>query len=383
LAEKKDYYDVLGIAKESNDADIKKAYRKLAKQYHPDANPNNPEAEEKFKEVGEAYSVLSDSEKRSNYDRFGHSAFGAGSSGGGGGGYGFSGFDAYDIFGDIFGNSDIFGGFGGGHSRGPQRGSNVHVDIDIDFKDAFFGVTKDITVPIKDTCDTCKGNGAKPGTYPESCKQCNGTGMERTAKQTILGVMQTSRPCRACGGKGKIIRDKCTTCRGVGKISKKKTFSVNIPKGIDTGQSIRLQGKGEAGEKSAPAGDVLITVNVKPHEVFKREGNDLYAEIPISFTAAALGGDISIPTMEKPETQQIKAGTQTGTVIRLSQKGMPSVRNSRVCGDIYAVLTVVVPTKLTDKQKSLLKDFAEESGNVTNLGDGSKSFWDKLKKPFK
>ena len=355
------------MSKGASDDEIKKSYRKMAKLYHPDANPDNAEAEAKFKEASEAYEVLSDPKKKSQYDQFGHSAFGGGATGGGGYTYSGQGFDMGDIFESFFGEggfSDIFGGRGGSRRRGPQRGADVRASLTISFEESFFGVTKSVTVPVSETCDTCQGSGAKPGTYAETCKHCSGSGQERYQQQSIFGTMTSVRTCHVCRGDGKVIRDPCTKCSGRGKVRRSKTFEVNIPKGIDNDQSIRLAGKGEAGDKGADNGDLLVAISITPHEHFRRRDMNIYLDIPISFTKLALGAEIDIPTMGGIEKQTIKAGTQTGTTVTLKGKGFPSLRNARVSGDLYATLNVVIPTKLSENQKEHLRAFAGESGEV-------------------
>ncbi len=378
MAEKRDYYETLGLNKGASDDELKKAYRKMAKKYHPDANPNNKEAEAKFKEVSEAYAILSDPQKRAAYDQMGHSAF---EQGGAGGFYGAQGFDMGDIFESFFGDGlgDIFGS--GRRRNGAQRGADLQTNLHIKFEEAIFGTTKDIHITSNEKCDTCKGTGAKPGTVAESCKQCNGTGQERFLQQTIFGTMTSVRTCSLCKGSGKIIKETCTTCSGSGKVRKNKTLQVDIPKGIDNGQTIRLSGKGELGEKNGPNGDLLINIYIQPHRFFTRKGTNIYVEIPITFVQATLGADITIPTLTGEEKQVIKAGTQTGTTIILRGKGVPNIRNSRVIGDLIATLKVSVPTSLTDKQKELLRAFADEMGEDYN--DHKKGFFDKLKDTFK
>jgi len=367
MAEKKrDYYEILGVSKEAGTDEIKSAYRKLAKKYHPDANPNNPQAETKFKEVSEAYAVLSDNEKRSAYNQFGHSAFDG--TGGGGGGFssGFS-FDAGDIFEAFFGGgSDIFGG-GRGRRQGPRKGQSVSYNMQITFEESYFGGTKEITLPLIINCPTCGGSGAVPGTVAESCKKCGGTGQERVQQQTMFGYMQVDRPCSSCRGEGKIIKSPCLVCAGKGKVRKQETLKITIDRGTDNGRKIALAGKGDPGERGGPNGDLIIVFFVKPHEFFTRKGLDLYLDIPISFTQAALGGEITVPTMEKekPEKISIHAGTQPGAKAYLKGKGMPNTNNNRIVGDIIYTLHITVPTKLTEKQKQKLKDFADEMGEET------------------
>ena len=362
---KKDYYEVLGVSKGASDDEIKKSYRKMAKLYHPDANPDNAEAERKFKEVSEAYEVLSDPKKKAQYDQFGHSAFG----GGAGGGYTYSGqgFDMGDIFESFFGDgfSDIFGGRGQ-RRRGPARGADVRANIGITFEESFFGAVKSVTVPVSENCDTCGGSGAKPGTYAETCKHCGGSGQERYQQQSIFGTVTSVRTCNICRGEGKVVRDPCTKCSGRGKVRRSKTFEVNVPKGIENGQSIRLGGKGEPGDKGGEHGDLLVAVSITPHAHFRRRDMNIYLDIPISFTKLALGSEIDIPTMVGIEKQTVKPGTQTGTTITLKGKGFPSVRNPRVSGDLYATLNVQIPSKLSEAQKEHLRAFAAESGEVTD-----------------
>lgn len=375
MADKNDYYETLGVQKNATEEDLKKAYRKLAKQYHPDANPGDKTAEAKFKELSEAYSVLSDPQKRAAYDQYGHAAF-DGMAGGAGGFNG--GFDMGDIFESFFGNDfgDIFGG-GGRRRSGPRRGSDVHTNLQIKFEEAVFGTTKEIQLPMDETCSTCKGTGAKPGTVAENCRHCNGSGQERVQQQTMFGTMTSVRTCSICKGEGKIIKEPCTGCRGSGKVRMNKNLQVNVPKGIDNGQSIRISGKGEAGQKGGPSGDLLITIYIQPHKLFTREGNNIYLDVPITFVQAALGGEIAIPTLSGEEKYNVKPGTQTGTVVTLSGKGVPNVRNNRSVGDLVARLKVTVPTQLSDRQKQLLKDFADEMGE--EYKDNRKGFFDKLK----
>jgi len=364
---KRDYYEVLGISKGASDDDIKKAYRNMAKKYHPDANPDNAEAEAKFKEASEAYEVLSDSAKKAQYDQFGHSAFG----GPGGGGYTYSGqgFDMGDIFESFFGDgfSDIFGGGrGGARRRGPARGADVHANISITFEESFFGTNREVTVPVNEECDTCHGSGAKPGTSAETCKNCSGSGQERYQQQSIFGIVTSVRTCQVCRGEGKIIKTPCQKCAGRGKVRRQKTFEIPIPKGIDHGQSIRRSGKGEPGERGGEPGDLLVTVSVSPHAHFKRRDLNIHLNLPISFAKLALGAEIEIPTMNGVEKHTIKPGTQSGTIITLKGKGFPHVRNARVFGDLHATLSVQIPTKLSEGQKEHLRAFAADSGEVVD-----------------
>lgn len=382
MADKRDFYDVLGVPKGASDAEIKKAYRAMAKKYHPDANPNDKNAEKMFKEAGEAYEVLSDEKKRQQYDQFGHTAFEQ-SAGGGGGAYygGFNGdFDMNDIFGSVFG--DIFGGgMSGGRRSGPQKGSDVQAYATISLEECVSGAKRTIQASVVENCETCKGTGAKAGTFPETCKTCNGSGQERTVKQTLFGAVQSVKPCSACGGSGKHIKDKCATCSGKGKVRKKREFEVNIPAGIENGQSIRLSGKGDVGSKGGPNGDIFVTVSVSPHSVFKRNGMDLYSEITCSFAQAALGDEITIKTIDGDEKVAIKPGTQTGSVLTLKSKGIPHLRNPKVRGDQLTTIKIDVPRNLTEKQKDLLRQFAIESGE--KMADKPKGFFDKVKNSFK
>ncbi|WP_251206106.1 molecular chaperone DnaJ [Acetatifactor aquisgranensis] len=362
--QKRDYYEVLGVDKGADDAAIKKAYRVLAKKYHPDMNPGDAEAEKKFKEASEAYAVLSDPDKRRQYDQFGHAAFEGGM--GGGGGFDFSGADFGDIFGDIFG--DLFGGGGRSRSRsnGPMKGANLRTSVRITFEEAVFGCKKEIELNVKETCKTCNGSGAKPGTSPETCSKCGGKGQVVFTQQSLFGTVRNVQTCPDCQGSGKIIRDKCTDCRGTGYISMKKRYSVDIPAGIDNGQSTRMPGLGEPGINGGPRGDVLIEVIVGRHPIFQRQDFDIYSTVPVSYAVAALGGEILIDTVDGKVIYDVKAGTQTDTRIRLRGKGVPSWRNKDVRGDHYVTLVVQVPDKLKPEAKELLRQFDELTGNTLN-----------------
>jgi len=375
MADKRDYYETLGVSKQSGDDDIKKAYRKLAKQYHPDANPGDASAEAKFKEVSEAYGILSDNDKRRQYDQLGHAAFNQ--QGGYGGGMDIN--EIFSRFGDIFGG-DIFGG--GGRRAGPKRGADLQMRLNIKFEEAVFGTSRDVTLNTYEPCVPCKGTGAKAGTIAESCKKCNGTGSERVMQQTMLGYMTSVVACTACRGEGKIIKDPCPSCRGAGRVRANKTLNVVIPKGIDSGQQIRLQGKGEFGEKGGPAGDLYIVVQVAPHKLFNRDGNNLYLDIPITFVQAALGDEISIPMLDgKEERYTLKSGTQPGSVVHLRNKGVPSVRNNRNVGDLVLKFVVTVPTVMNERQKELLVSFSEAMGD--DYKNHKKRWFDKVKEYFK
>ncbi len=351
---KRDYYEVLGVSKNATEKELKSAYRKLAKKYHPDANQNNKEAEEKFKEVSEAYDVLNDEQLRRTYDQFGHSAFENGS----GGGYQYSGDFGEFGFGDIF-ESFFGGGFGGGRRRGPRRGSDLQTSMQITFEEAIFGVTKEIRLPLEEECKTCNGSGAKEGTAATTCSRCNGSGQERVQQQTMFGAMTSVKTCGGCSGTGKIIKDKCVSCNGKGKVKETKTLKVEVPKGISTGQSIKLRGKGEFGEQGGERGDLLVTIYVQPHKTYIRDGQTLHTELSISYVQAALGDEITVPTPYGDEKYTIKAGTQTGTRIVIKGKGVPSIRNSKNVGDLIATLKVEVPVSLSSTQREALENFAK------------------------
>ncbi len=361
--EKRDYYEVLGVSKDADADTLKKAYRVLAKKYHPDMNPGDAEAEKKFKEASEAYAVLSDPDKRRQYDQFGHAAFDG--TGGGAGGFDFSNMgDMSDIFGDLFG--DFFGG--GSRTRrnynGPQQGANLRAAVRITFAEAIAGCEKEITIDQKDECGTCHGTGAKPGTSPETCPKCGGSGQVVYTQQSLFGMVQNVQPCPDCQGTGKIIRDKCPDCRGTGYISHRQTISVSIPAGIDNGQSIRLRGKGDPGKNGGPRGDLLVEVSVTRDPELLRQDMDIYSSIDISFAQAALGGDVRVRTVDGDVIYTVKAGTQPGTRVRLRGKGVPSVRNKNQRGDHYVTLNVKVPTRLSEEAKEALRKFDEVSGNT-------------------
>ena len=362
MAEKRDYYEVLGIQKGASEDEIKKAYKKLARKYHPDMNPGDKEAEEKFKEVNEANEVLSDPEKKARYDQFGFAGvdpnYGAGAGGGAyGGGFDFG--DLGDIFGSFFG-----GGFGGGQRRNPnapQRGESIRASVSVSFTEAAFGCEKSVTLERSEQCPTCKGNGCAPGTTPEICPDCHGTGTVQTRRQTPMGVFASNGPCRKCGGTGRLIHQPCPDCRGAGAVRKRKTIKVNIPAGIDHGQTISLRGQGNAGRNGGPAGDLLITVMVQPHELFRRDGVDVFCEAPITFAQAVLGAELEIPTIDGKVKYSIPEGTQTGTVFRLKGKGIP-VLNGRGRGDQYVTVTIETPRNLNKEQKEALRRFSETLG---------------------
>ena len=380
---KRDYYEILGVSRDADDATLKKAYRALAKKYHPDMNPGDAEAEKKFKEASEAYAVLSDADKRRQYDQFGHAAFEQGGGGAGGfGGFDFNGADMGDIFGDIFG--DLFGG--GGRRRannGPMKGANLRARVNITFEEAVFGCDKELEIVLKDECTTCHGTGAKPGTQPTTCPKCNGEGQIVYTQQSMFGTVQNVQTCPDCHGTGKIIRDKCPDCHGTGYVSNRKTIEVTVPAGIDNGQSIRIRGKGEPGTNGGPRGDLLVEVIVERHPKFQRQYTTIYSTEPISFTQAALGGKIQIPTVDGPYEYTIKPGTQTDTRIRLKGKGVPMVRNKNVRGDHYVTLVVQVPEHLNGEQRAALQKFQEAMGEVPKKEEAHKEhkgFFGKHKK---
>ncbi len=363
----RDYYEVLGVSKTASDDEIKKAYRSLAKKYHPDMNPGDKEAEEKFKEVNQAYAVLSDAEKRARYDQFGPEAAegGAGYGGFGDFGGGFGGFDINDIFEGFFGGGGGFGGgFGGGRSarrNGPQRGDDIAQRITISFEEAAFGCKKDIRYTKIEHCGDCEGTGCAPGTTAKTCTKCGGTGQINVQQRTPLGVFQTAKTCDACGGKGQTIANPCKKCRGTGMTNVSKTLEFSIPKGIDDGQRITAKGMGNAGKNGGPAGDLYIVVSVKKHPIFTRDEFDIYCEIPITFPEAALGGEIKVPTLEGDTTYEIPEGTQTGTTFTLREKGIPYI-NGRGRGDLIFKVVVEVPKNMNETQKDALRKFAEACG---------------------
>ena len=364
--QKRDYYEVLGVSKDADDAALKKAYRVLAKKYHPDANPGDKQAEAAFKEINEAYSVLSDPKKRAQYDQFGHAAFDPRMGGGSGGGfYEGNAADFGDIFGDIFGGGDIFGSFfGGGRgaqraANAPMRGANVHATVRLSFEEAVFGCKKKITIDYKEECETCKGSGAKPGTSPETCPTCKGQGKIVKTSRTAFGTMQNVQVCPNCHGSGKIVKEKCTSCNGTGYKRVRKSFEVSIPAGIDNGLSVRMPQGGEPGVNGGERGDLLVECIVSPHPIFKRQESNIFSTVPISFATAALGGTIRIKTVDGEVEYTVKAGTQTDTRVRLAGKGVPSLRNPKVRGDHYVTLVVEVPTKLNEQQRAALKSFDE------------------------
>ena len=379
---KRDYYEVLGVDKGADAQTLKKAYRKLAMQYHPDRNPDNPEAEAKFKEINEAYEVLSDDTKRANYDQFGHDGpqgFGGAGGFGGFGGFGGGGVeDIFDMFGDMFG-----GGYGGSsrpRRRGPERGADIRQDITITFEEAAFGVKKSIKINRTEECSECNGSGAKSGTSKKTCPTCNGAGEVRTAQRTPFGNIMSTRVCSTCQGDGEVLESPCPKCNGQGKTRKVKTIEIDIPAGIDNDQMIKLSNQGDVGSKGGPRGDLYVAVRVMPHTLFTRDGFDIYFEMPITFAQAALGDEVEIPTLHGNVIYNIPEGTQTGTVFRLREKGIQKMRSNSK-GDQYVKVIVDTPKKLNDKQKQLLKEFARECGEEVH--EKKKSFGQKIEDMFK
>lgn len=379
MAEKRDYYEVLGVSRDATEEDLKRAYRKLAKQYHPDANPGDKEAEAKFKEASEAYAVLSDPEKRRQYDQFGHAAFDQT------GGANFSDFDFRDIFSEFFGG-DFFGDLFGTRSRrtntGPRQGASIRTGVRISFLEAVFGTEKELELNLKDECPSCHGTGAKQGSSPVTCQKCGGRGQVIYTQQTLFGISQNIQTCPDCRGTGKIIKEKCSQCYGSGYVTSKKRIQVVIPAGIDNGQSVRIRGKGEPGINGGPRGDLLVDIEVERHPVFQRRDFDIYSTVPISFVTAALGGDIKINTVDGDVIYTVKPGTQTDTKVRLREKGVPTLRNKNIRGDHYVTLVVQVPTSLTAEQKELLRKFDEamrggsaNSNEYHEKGNSKRKFW--------
>ncbi|EKU70734.1 molecular chaperone DnaJ [Selenomonas sp. F0473] len=379
MSDKRDYYEILGVPKGASDDDIKKAYKKLARKYHPDLNRNDPKtAEEKFKEVNEAYDVLKDPQKKAAYDQFGHDAFDPRRGGGAGGsdpfgGAGF-GFDMGDIF-------DMFGMGGGRRARrqGPERGADLRYDLEISFEDAAFGKEIQLEIPREENCPTCGGSGAAKGSAPETCPVCHGSGQEEIIQRTMLGSMRTARTCSKCGGTGKIVKNPCDDCRGTGRRRVTRKIDVKIPKGVDEGQRVRVTGAGEAGVRGGGNGDLYVYIFIKPHKLFQRRGNDVVIEIPITFVQASLGATVQVPTLDGAVDLKIPAGIQTGTVLRVKGKGIPNLRGSGR-GDQHVRIKVTTPQKLSARQKELLKEFAALSGDSVN--PEQKTFYEKFKDLF-
>ncbi|WNQ13438.1 molecular chaperone DnaJ [Paenibacillus aurantius] len=367
---KRDYYEVLGVSKDASEDEVKKAFRKLARQYHPDVN-KAPDAEEKFKEAKEAYDVLSDDQKRATYDRFGHVDPNQGGFGGAGAG-------DFGGFGDIF---DMF--FGGGGQRrnpnAPQRGNDLQYTMTIEFKEAVFGKETDITIPRTETCSRCHGSGAKPGTKPDTCGTCKGTGQQEVIQNTAFGRIVNRRVCPTCNGQGQIIKEKCGECHGAGKVKTQRKIHVKIPAGVDEGAQLRVSGEGEAGTKGGPPGDLYIVIRVKAHDFFEREGDDIYCEVPLTFAQAALGDEIEIPTLTEKVKLKIPPGTQTDTYFRLKGKGVPRLRGYGQ-GDQHVKVVVVTPTNLKDEQKDLLRQFSKLNGENTH--EQQESIFERMKKAF-
>lgn len=381
MATKRDYYEVLGLKKGASDADIKKAYRANAKKLHPDVNPGDKQAEEKFKELNEAYETLSDAQKKARYDQFGHEQPGFGGGGGFngdfsgfGGGFGGGGFGGFD---DIF--SAFFGGAGGARRSGPMQGDDLRYDLTISFEEAAKGCQKDVNLTRDEECDVCHGSGAKPGTTPDTCPTCKGAGQVNVVQNTPFGRIQNVRTCETCRGEGKVVKDPCSRCSGRGKVRTTKKRTIKVPAGIDDGQVIRISGQGQAGERGGPPGDLQVLVRVRPHKLFTRKNFDLYCTIPISFTHAALGGEVDVPTLDNPVKYNVPEGTQPGTVFRIKGQGIPNLRGTGK-GDLYVEMNVEVPKTLSDKQKQLLREF---EGTVTGKEyEQKKSFFDRMKDAF-
>jgi molecular chaperone DnaJ len=374
MAEKRDYYEILGVGRDADDDALKKAYRKLAKKYHPDVNQSNAEAETKFKEVNEAYEVLSDPQKRSRYDQFGHAAFDPSAAGGA---YGDAGFDFSNMggIGDIF---ETFFGGGGTRRNGPLRGNDITRSINISFEEAAFGCSKEIDISRIETCPECDGKGAKPGTSVDTCTICHGSGQVRVQQRTPFGTFASARPCESCGGSGKVIKDPCFTCKGKGRVKRSKKIEVKIPAGIDSGQTISIRGQGDSGVKGGPPGDLLVTIGIRPHPIFERQGSDVILDLPITIVQAALGSDIEVPTLDGRVKYTVPAGTQNATIFRLKGKGIPYLQ-AKGRGDQFVKVVVEIPRNLNDRQKELLREFENTGGGIN---EKNKNFADKLKSFF-
>ncbi len=369
--DKRDYYEVLGVSKSASPDEIKKAYRKLARQYHPDVNKDDPNAADKFKEVSEAYEVLSSSDKRARYDQFGHED----PMGGGAGFNGASGFGDFGGFGDIF---DMF--FGGHQQRGPQRGQDLEYELEVDFEDAAFGVEEEIQIPRTETCTTCGGSGAKPGTNPKKCTTCGGSGEQQSVVSTPFGRMVNRRVCSVCHGKGVIIDSPCHDCHGQGRKRVRKTVKIKVPEGVDTGIRLRMPGLGEASPNGGPSGDLHIVIRVREHEIFERDGVNVYIEVPLTYVQAALGDEIEVPTLDGDVKLRIPEGTQSGTSFRLRGKGIPKLGSATIRGDEHVRVHVVTPMSLTDKQRELLRELGKELGETTK--EQSRTFMERMKSAF-
>ena len=383
MADKRDYYEVLGLSKGATDDEIKKAFRKLAKQYHPDLNPDDATAEAKFKEVNEAYEVLSDSSKKERYDQFGHAgvdpSYGGGGFAGGGGFGGFGGFgtDMGDIFDSLFGGA--FGGTRSANPNAPRRGQDIHRNINIDFMEACKGCKSEIKIDRMEQCDDCGGSGAAPGTSPSTCPDCGGTGQIKVTQRTPFGAISSAKTCTRCGGKGKIVSDPCPKCHGGGRVRTAKALNVDVPAGINDGQTLQIRGQGDSGLNGGPSGDLNVTVSVRPHPLFERQNFDIHCEIPVTYTQATLGDELTVPTIDGDVKYTMPEGTQSGTVFRLRGKGVKKLNRSER-GDQYVQVYVEVPSNLSKKQKDALKEF-EASLNDKNY-QKRKSFFDKIKNSF-
>lgn len=377
---KRDYYETLGVDRNATEQEIRRAYRRLAREYHPDVAKDDPQAEEKFKEISEAYKVLSDAEARARYDQFGHAAFDGAAGGGGFGGFDPFGQEGFGGFEDIF---DMF--FGGGTERrraGPRQGADLRYDLEIDFEEAVFGVETELEVPRIEVCPHCHGNQAEPGTPIRDCSGCGGTGEVRQTRSTAFGRFVNVSPCPQCRGEGKVVEQPCSQCHGQGRVRRTRKINVKIPAGVDDGSRVRLSGEGEAGERGGPPGDLYVFISVRPHEYFKRNGRDILCEVPISFSQAALGDDIQVPTLEGSATLKVPPGTQSNTRFRLRGQGVPDPRGYGR-GDQYVTVKVVTPTRLTPRQRELLKELAEISGEEEATGPGGKGFFDRVKDALK
>ncbi|MDR0840192.1 MAG: molecular chaperone DnaJ [Christensenellaceae bacterium] len=375
---KADYYETLGINKDATDAEIKGAFRKAAKEYHPDLHPGDKTAEQKFKEINEAYEVLSDEKKRAQYDQFGHAAFDPSASAGGYGGGGFSGFGGFeDIFSAFTGGG--FSGFSQQQHTGPARGRDLRYNLSISFEDAAFGVKKEILIPREENCATCGGTGAKPGTQPIKCNACGGSGQVRVQQNTMFGSFATVRTCDACGGSGKIVQEACADCKGRGRVNRSKRIVVNVPAGIDNGQTLNMRGEGEAGLRGGTAGDLYISITVKPHKLFTRRGNDLYLDMNIPMTVAVMGGEIQVPTLNGSVKYTVPEGTQPGTTFRLKEQGVARL-NSNSKGDLLVHTDVSIPKRLNDEQRDLVKKLADSLGDkVSDARAARKNIFNKAK----
>jgi molecular chaperone DnaJ len=369
--DKRDYYEVLGVSRTATDQEMKSAYRRLAVKYHPDKNPNDTSAEEKFKEAAEAYSVLSDPEQRKRYDRFGHAGVSSSAGAGAWGAPGFGGIE--DILGDLFGFGDVFGGGRGGRRSSAQRGADLRYDLEITLEEAASGMTAQLRIPRLETCDTCKGSGAAEGSQPEACTTCSGSGQVRYQQ----GFFSVARTCHVCRGTGRVIKNPCADCKGAGRVEREKQMEVKIPAGVETGSRLRVSGEGESGTQGGAPGDLYVVIHVSEHEQFERQGSNLYEAVPITFAQAALGADIMVKTLDGEEKLKVPMGTQTGTVFRLRGKGMP-VLGGRGRGDLFVSTTVITPTTLTREQRRLLEQLAE----VENKDLESKGLVDKVRDIF-